>query len=93
MSSFSSLAHCVDLIAEWLKERSTRLDRPEAIRFQCPLVEVLLERDPREPSKEKESLKGKIFVLGNEFLFLFDQNLPDKAAPDKRDRRLHLVRD
>jgi hypothetical protein len=69
------------------------LDRTELIRFQCPLVEVILERDQKEPQKEKETLKGKIFVLGNEFLFLFDQSLPDKAAPDKgKDRKLHLVR-
>lgn len=53
-----------DQIEKWLALRNLTLGKQSSIRFQCPLVQVL-----------GQNIVSKTCILGNEFVYFFDQVL------------------
>jgi hypothetical protein len=69
-SRFAYLIEKSNHIVSYLENFSKGLNATETIKFQCPLVQV---EDNGQPA-------GRILILGNDYLFVFDQ---PKTAQDR----------
>jgi hypothetical protein len=75
-SAFSHAPEKSNHIVVYLENFSKGLNKPEAVRFQCPLVQV----------EENGQPTGRILILGNDYLFVFDQPKAQDRGQNKGPR-------